>query len=81
MDDKALTAVSEACNSYLKYVFTEYLYKTSKDLHSDINGVGTHALKLFLTSGEFEDYNWKNAYCFSSLEFTDIFCSPACDLS
>lgn len=62
LDDKALTAVSDACDSYLKYVFTEYLYKTSKDLHSDINGVGTHALKLFLTSGEFEDYNWKNAY-------------------
>ena len=62
LDDKALTAVSEACNSYLKYVFTEYLYKTSKDFHSDINGIGTHALKLFLTSGEFEDYNWKNAY-------------------
>ena len=62
LDDKALTAVSEACDSYLKYVFTEYLYKTSKDLHSDINGIGTHALKLFLTSGEFEDYNWKNIY-------------------
>lgn len=62
LDDKALTAVSEACDSYLEYIFTEYLYKTSKDLHSDINGIGTHALKLFLTSGEFEDYNWKNTY-------------------
>lgn len=62
LDDKALSAVSKACDNYLKYVFTEYLYKTSKDLHSDINGIGTHALRLFLTSGEFEAYNWKNAY-------------------
>lgn len=66
LNSSALDTVSNACNNYLKYVFTDYLYKTSKDLHSDISGIGTHSLKLFLTSDDFENYNWKNAYkdCF-----------------
>lgn len=62
LDSNLLTQVSNSCNSYLETVLTEYLYKTSKALNSDINGFGKIAIKNFLTLEQFYDYNWREKY-------------------
>ena len=54
--------ISNCCNSYLESILTEYLYKTSKSLSSDINGFGKTARSNFLTLDEFYDYNWSEKY-------------------
>lgn len=57
-----LDRLSETCNKYLESVFSDFLYKTSKDLKSDINGFGKYALNNFFTSEEFESYHWDTNY-------------------
>lgn len=57
-----LNTISESCNQYLESVFSAYLYKTSKEFKSDINGLGKYALNNFFTTQEFEDYNWLENY-------------------
>ena len=57
-----LDSVSKSCDSYLESLFTEYLYKTSKEFNSDINSFGNYALKNFFTTKEFEDYSWLENY-------------------
>lgn len=66
LDSKALTDVSDACDKYLEYIFSEYLYKTSKDFKSDISGIGKYAKKLFATSDSFEAFDWRDSFsdCF-----------------
>ena len=39
-----------------------YLYKTSLIWGSDINDFGKYALSNFLTTKDFEEYDWKNNY-------------------
>lgn len=58
LDSNVLNTISESCNQYLESIFSDYLYKTSKEFKSDINGFGKHALKNFFTTQEFENYNW-----------------------
>ena len=70
LDNVNLSAISESCNSYLKSVFTSYLYKTSKDLNSDINGFGEHALNNFFTLEESGKYNWQENYKNSFFDVT-----------
>ena len=62
LDSNTLEQISNSCNSYLESILSEYLYKTSKSLNSDINGFGKIARKNFLTLDEFYDYNWKENY-------------------
>ena len=62
LDNDILNQISNSCNSYLESVLTEYLYKTSKALNSDINGFGKIARSHFLTLDEFYDYNWSEKY-------------------
>ena len=57
-----LDSVSKSCDSCLESLFTEYLYKTSKEFKSDINSFGTYALKNFFTTKEFENYSWLENY-------------------
>ncbi len=57
-----LNSISNSCNSYLETVFSQYLYKTSKELESDINGMGKAALKNFFTTQEYESYYWLDNY-------------------
>lgn len=57
-----LDSVSKSCDSYLESLFTEYLYKTSKEFNSDINSFGTYALKNFFTTSDLENYNWLENY-------------------
>lgn len=62
LNPETLNNLSETCNKYLESVFTDYLYKTSKDFKSDINGFGKYALNNFFTSQEYDNYNWCNNY-------------------
>ena len=57
-----LDSVSKSCDSYLESLFTNYLYKTSKEFKSDINSFGTYALKNFFTTSDLEKYNWLEKY-------------------
>lgn len=62
LDPDILNKLSETCNKYLESVFSDYLYKTSKEFKSDINGFGKYALHNFFTTQDFNDYNWLNNY-------------------
>ena len=62
LDNTFLENISKSCNSYLKTTFTNYYYKTSKELNSDINGFGKFVLKHFSTITDFNDYNWNDNY-------------------
>ena len=54
--------LQEAVNSYMKDEILNYLYKTSKELNSDIDGFGNYASKYFLTTDEWNEYNWGDNY-------------------
>lgn len=62
LDNKVLSGISNSCNSYLESVFSNYLYKTSKEFKADINEFGKYALSKFFTTEEFENYNWLENY-------------------
>ena len=62
LDPKKLETISSACNSYLESTFSDYLYKTSKEFKSDINEFGKYALSNFLTTTDFNNYNWNENY-------------------
>lgn len=62
LDSDVLSNVSTACNKYLESTFSNYLYKTSKDFKSDITGLGNYALSQFLTTSDFDNYDWLNNY-------------------
>lgn len=57
-----LDSISKSCDNYLESLFTNYLYKTSKEFNSDINSFGTCALKNFFTTKDFENYKWLESY-------------------
>ena len=62
LDDAVLDKISDSCATYLETVFSNYLYKTSKDLESDINGFGKNAKSKFLTTQDFENCDWLEHY-------------------
>lgn len=62
LDPAILDDISQTCNKYLESVFCDYLYKTSKEFKSDINGFGKYALSNFFTTQDFDHYNWRNNY-------------------
>lgn len=57
-----LNEISESCNNYLESVFSSYLYKTSKNFKSDVNGLGKFSLSNFLTTQDFNNYKWLETY-------------------
>lgn len=62
LNDKLLKEISNSCNSYIKSVMTDYLYKTSKYLKSDIDDFGKAAQSKFFTTKDFNNYNWNEKY-------------------
>ena len=62
LSSEVLDSISKSCDSYLESIFSNYLYKTSKYLKSDINGFGKYCLKNFLTTKQYENYNWCENY-------------------
>lgn len=70
MNSTTLDSLSEEANKYLEKIITEYLYKTSVEFKSDINGIGEYALSNFLTIAEFEKFDWENSYSNSTFKVT-----------
>ena len=62
LDSTLLDNISTYCSSYLESNISNYLYKTSKNFKSDINGFGFYCRSKFLTLSEFSNYNWKYKY-------------------
>lgn len=62
MEKERLEAISSSANQYIERIMSEYLYKTSKEFYSDIDGFGKHVACLFKTYQEFEEYNWLENY-------------------
>ncbi len=60
--DERIDKIEESLSHYLKSNMLNYLYKTSKEFHSDISGIGKFAIANFKTSSEFEEYNWLDNY-------------------
>lgn len=62
LDSSVLNTLSQEVNNYMQNILTQYLYKTSVEFKSDINGIGNYCLQNFLTIQEFEKFDWKNNY-------------------
>lgn len=65
-----LVELSTAASKHLTSLITNYLYKTSRELHSDIDGLGKHALSSFLTEPDFENYDWLGKYKDATFDVT-----------
>lgn len=61
-DDELVQKIETSATVYLKEQIQNYLYKTSKILHADIDSFGLYALKYFSTNSEWDEYNWLNHY-------------------
>lgn len=59
---KDVELLQNSAEHYLKYTVTNFLYKTSKELQSDIVGFGKYALSNYLTWEEWENSNWNENY-------------------
>lgn len=62
MNEERLKQIESSASNYLKTLISNYLYKTAKELHSDIAGFGKYSLSSFSTMKEFEEYNWLDKY-------------------
>lgn len=57
-----LEKYNESAEQYLKLQIENYLYKTSKDLNSDITGFGKYAISQYMTIGEWQSSSWLENY-------------------
>lgn len=62
LEKSNLNLISSYANSYLKSSMSNYLYKTSKVLKSDIDSFGKFACSKFLTENDWYNYDWLNSY-------------------
>ncbi len=60
--DKEIREIEKSASNYLCEQISHYLYKTSKDLNSDISDIGKYCVKEFKTLPEFEEYQWLERY-------------------
>lgn len=61
-DDDISSKIEQSAQVFLKQHLINYLYKTSKGLHADIDGFGLYGLKYFNTKQEWDEYNWLSHY-------------------
>lgn len=62
LTDENISIIEEGINLYLKDKISEYLYKTSIDFNSDVCGFGRYAINKFLTTEDWDNYNWLDNY-------------------
>ena len=62
LDKKYIDSICESANKYMKSVLSSYLYKTSIELNSDIDLFAKSAAHSFLTTKDWESYNWEANY-------------------
>jgi len=61
-DEQTVKDINTAVSSYLEYTITSYLYKTSKEFHSDIDDFGSHLICDYFTNDDWEKADWLNNY-------------------
>ncbi len=61
-DADEIKELESLINSYLANAILNYLYKTSKEFESDIDGIGQNLLTKFKNSKEWNNYNWPQNY-------------------
>lgn len=61
-NEEVVSSIESYSENYLEKNISSYLYKTSKNLHADIDGFGLYALKYFNYNSDWEDYNWLHHY-------------------
>ena len=61
-DSDEIKELESLINSYLENAILNYLYKTSKEFESDIDGIGQSLLTKFKNSKEWNNYNWPQNY-------------------
>ena len=71
MTQEQISSLEISVSSYLEKQITNYLYKTAKQLHSDIAGIGKYALKQYQTNTDFMNYRWLQRYQDSFFQVTD----------
>lgn len=59
---ESLEIINSSTNNYLKSQISSFLYKTSKELKSDIVGYGKYAMKDYITTQEWENSDWLSNY-------------------
>lgn len=61
-DEHTMEILNSYVNNYLQQNISDYLYKTSRDLKSDIVGFGKYARLKYLTWQDWVDSDWLNNY-------------------
>lgn len=61
-DEKNIETIEKQINLYLEDKISNYLYKTSQDFNSDVCGFGKYAIGKFLTTEDWNNYNWLDNY-------------------
>ena len=62
LSQENIDLIEKNASLYIKSYIDDYLYKTSKELKSDIVGFGKYAVSKFLTWNEWDKYNWLDNY-------------------
>lgn len=62
LDQENIELIEKRATEYVKSFLYNFLYKTSKELKSDVVGFGKHAISNFLTWEEWNKYNWLDNY-------------------
>ena len=61
-DETLISEIEKSAESFLEKHLNDYLYKTAKEFHADIDSFGLYALKYFSTNQEWQKYDWLNHY-------------------
>lgn len=61
-NDENLKLLEDYLNTYLKQNIEMYLYKTSKEFHSDIADFGKYTRKYYTTWDDWINSNWLDNY-------------------
>lgn len=62
LDEKKIETIEKEINRYLEEKISNYLYKTSQDFGSDVCAFGKYAIGKFLTTEDWNNYNWLDNY-------------------
>lgn len=62
LDDKNIETIEKEINLYLEDKLYNYLYKTSLEFNSDVCSFGKFAAMNFLTTEDWNNYNWLDNY-------------------
>lgn len=62
LDKSTIDIIEEYAKNYIESFIYDFVYKTSKELKSDIACFGKYAVSDFSTWQDWQDYNWPNNY-------------------